>query len=47
MPDMVSVKSGTLDHGAANHGVKVEFYNRSRMDYTKAVQGAEQKQLFG
>jgi hypothetical protein len=47
MPDMTCVKSGGLDGGAADHDIKVEFYNKDRLGYTKAVEGAEQKPAFG
>ena len=47
MPDVTCVKSGSLDGGAANHDVKVEFYNRDRLGYTKAIDGADQKPEFG
>ncbi|KAF2084647.1 hypothetical protein K490DRAFT_48753 [Saccharata proteae CBS 121410] len=46
MPDMTCVKSGTLDGGAADHDVKVEFYTKDRLGYTKSVAGAEQKPEF-
>ena len=47
MPDVFCVKSGGLDGGAANHDIKVEFYNRDRLGYTKAVEGADQMPEFG
>ncbi|KAI5273066.1 hypothetical protein E4T47_03713 [Aureobasidium subglaciale] len=46
MPDMTCVKSGSLDGGAANHEIKVEFYNKDRLGYTKPVEGADQKSEF-
>lgn len=47
MPDVTCVKSGSLDGGAANHDIKVEFYNRDRLGYTQKVEGADQKPEFG
>ena len=47
MPDVFCVKSGGLDGGAANHDIKVEFYNRDRLGYTQPVGGADQKPEFG
>lgn len=47
MPDVTCVKSGSLDGGAANHDIQVEFYNRDRLGYTKALDGADQKSEFG
>ncbi|KAK5175739.1 uncharacterized protein LTR77_000878 [Saxophila tyrrhenica] len=47
MPDVTCVKSGSLDGGAANHPVAVEFYTKDRLGYAKAVEGADQKPEFG
>ncbi len=47
MPDVTCVKSGGLDGGAANHPIAVEFYTKDRADYSKAVEGADQKPQFG
>ncbi|KAK5162468.1 DUF636 domain protein [Cryomyces antarcticus] len=47
MPDMTCIKSGTLDGGAANHPIGVEFYTKDRLAYSAPVQGAEQKTAFG
>lgn len=47
MPDMTCVKSGSLDGGAANHPIAVEFYTKDRLGYAKAVEGADQKPAFG
>jgi hypothetical protein len=46
MPDVTCVKSGGLDGGANNHDIAVEFYTKSRLGYTKAVDGAVQKKAF-
>lgn len=46
MPDMTCVKSGSLDGGAADHKIGVEFYTRDRLSYSKAVEGADQKPEF-
>ncbi|CZT18588.1 probable DUF636 domain protein [Ramularia collo-cygni] len=46
MPDMTCVKTGSLDGGAADHKIAVEFYNRDRLSYTKPVEGADQKAEF-
>lgn len=46
MPDVTCIKSGGLDGGAANHKIAVEFYNKDRLDYTKPVDGADQKPEF-
>ncbi|KAK5060611.1 hypothetical protein LTR16_010384, partial [Cryomyces antarcticus] len=46
MPDMTCIKSGTLDGGAANHPIGVEFYTKDRLAYSAPVQGAEQKTAF-
>jgi len=47
MPDVTCVKSGGLDGGAANHPIKVEFYTKDRLGYSKPVEGAEQMKAFG
>ncbi|KAJ9641456.1 hypothetical protein H2201_007655 [Coniosporium apollinis] len=47
MPDVTCVKSGTLDGGASNHDVAVEFYTKDRLKYSAQVEGAEQKPEFG
>lgn len=47
MPDVTCVKSGSLDGGAADHAVQVEFYTRDRLGYAKEVQGAKQEKEFG
>ena len=47
MPDVTCVKSGGLDGGAADHPIAVEFYNRDRLGYAKAIDGADQKPEFG
>jgi hypothetical protein len=47
MPDVTCIKSGGLDGGAANHPIGVEFYTKDRLDYSKAVEGADQKPAFG
>lgn len=46
MPDVTCVKSGSLDDGANNHGIAVEFYTKDRLGYSKAVEGAAQKKAF-
>jgi hypothetical protein len=46
MPDMTCVKSGSLDGGAADHPIAVEFYNKDRLSYTKPIEGADQKPEF-
>jgi len=47
MPDATCVKSGTLDGGASNHDIKVEFYTKDRLGYAAAVEGANQETHFG
>ncbi|TKA72321.1 hypothetical protein B0A49_06407 [Cryomyces minteri] len=47
MPDLTCIKSGTLDGGAANHPIGVEFYTKDRLAYSAPVQGVEQKTAFG
>jgi hypothetical protein len=47
MPDVTCVKSGGLDGGATNHPIAVEFYTKDRLDYAKAVEGANQVTAFG
>lgn len=47
MVDVTCVKSGSLDGGANNHDIAVEFYTRDRLGYAKEVQGADQKPEFG
>ena len=46
MPDMTCVKSGSLDGGAANHPIAVEFYTKDRLNYSAPVAGADQKPEF-
>jgi hypothetical protein len=46
MPDVTCVKSGSLDDGANDHGIAVEFYTKDRLGYSKAVEGAAQKKAF-
>lgn len=46
MPDVTCVKSGSLDGGANNHDIAVEFYTKDRLAYTKAVPNADQKPEF-
>lgn len=47
MPDVTCVKSGSLDGGAADHPINVEFYTKDRLAYTKPIDGADQKPEFG
>lgn len=47
MPDVTCIKSGSLDGGAANHDIAVEFYTKDRLGYAKEVAGADQKPEFG
>ncbi|KAG9235934.1 DUF636 domain protein [Amylocarpus encephaloides] len=42
MPGVTLVKAGTLDNGAAEIEVGVELYNKSRVGYTKPIDGAKQ-----
>lgn len=46
MGDKTCIKSGSLDGGAANHKIGVEFYNKDRLGYTQPVPGADQKPEF-
>lgn len=49
MPDAVCVKAGSIDDKAARDFKQtgVEFYTKDRMGFCKAVEGAEQKEVFG
>ncbi|KAF6223351.1 hypothetical protein HO133_000193 [Letharia lupina] len=49
MPDAVCIKAGGIDDKAVRDFKKtaVEFYCKDRMAYSKAVEGAEQKPVFG
>ena len=47
MPDQTCVKSGSLDGGAADHPIAVEFYTKDRLSYVKETQGAKQVPQFG
>jgi len=49
MPDAVCIKAGGIDDKSVRDFAKtgVEFYTKDRMSYQHAVQGAEQKPVFG
>ncbi|KAM0796775.1 DUF636 domain protein [Usnea florida] len=49
MPDAVCVKAGSIDDKAVRDfkTTSVEFYCKDRMGYQTAVEGAEQKPVFG
>lgn len=49
MPDAVCVKAGSIDDKNARDFKQtgVEFYTKDRMGFCKAVDGAEQKEVFG
>ena len=48
MPDMVCVKAGGLDGGAADFGkVGVEFYTKDRVSFAHEIEGAKQEKVFG
>lgn len=44
MDGVTFVKAGTLDDGANDIPVKIEFFVRSRPGYENAVEGAQQLQ---
>ncbi len=44
MEGVTLVKGGTLDGGAANITVQVEFFSGNRPAYEKAIEGATQLQ---
>ena len=49
MPEMVCIKAGSIDDKSVRDFSKtsVEFYTKDRMAYQHAVEGAEQKPVFG
>lgn len=49
MPDLMCVKAGTLDGGAANldNKVDIEFYTKDRLGYLQVTPGAKQEPVFG
>lgn len=49
MPDMMYVKAGGLDDGAANLNgtVGTELYCKDRVSYLKSIQGAKQERALG
>lgn len=44
MEGITLIKGGTLDDGAADVPIQVEFYTKDRCSFTTPVDGAEQKQ---
>ncbi len=44
MEGVTLVKGGTLDGGATNIPVKVEFFSKDRVAYQNAIEGATQLQ---
>jgi len=49
MPDAVCIKAGGIDDKSVRDFEKtgVEFYCKDRMGFSKPVEGAEQKEVFG
>ncbi len=49
MPDAVCVKAGSIDDKSVRDfkSTGVEFYTKDRMGFSKPVEGAEQKPVFG
>lgn len=49
MPDAVCIKAGGIDDKNVRDfkSTGVEFYTKDRMGFSKAVEGAEQKEVFG
>ena len=42
MPDVTIIRAGTLDGGAADIPVGIEFFTKDRKSYTQAIAGAQQ-----
>ncbi len=49
MPEAVCIKAGSIDDKSVRDFEKtgVEFYCKDRMGFSKPVEGAEQKEVFG